>query len=122
MCLVVFLVPNKIFGWLQYFGSMVKVFLFLFIVVISLAIIGGAGPDGYVRNGDTWTEFPAFKNGFGVRNTDFVKDQNRMLMGCDRALPVPLFSVSGPLEIKSSSASWEARPNHLAGRWHTQPT
>ncbi|KAJ5304264.1 uncharacterized protein N7443_003924 [Penicillium atrosanguineum] len=65
ICLVVFFMPNKIFGWLQYFGSMVKVFLFLFIVIVSLAIIGGAGPDGYVRNGSTWTDLPAFKNGFG---------------------------------------------------------
>jgi yeast amino acid transporter len=29
-----------------------------------LAIIGGAGPRGYVHHGQTWTELPAFKNGF----------------------------------------------------------
>ncbi|GLA88477.1 hypothetical protein AtubIFM56815_002930 [Aspergillus tubingensis] len=46
ICLVVFLVPNKYFGWLEYFGSLVKVLLFLFITIISLAIIGGAGPSG----------------------------------------------------------------------------
>lgn len=51
---------------------MVKVFLFLFIVIVSLAIIGGAGPDGYVRNGSTWTDLPAFKNGFGVGLNDFI--------------------------------------------------
>ncbi|GLB06451.1 hypothetical protein AtubIFM57258_001759 [Aspergillus tubingensis] len=65
ICLAVFLVPNKYFGWLEYFGSLVKVLLFLFITIISLAIIGGAGPSGYVRDGSTWTELPAFKNGFG---------------------------------------------------------
>ncbi|PYI09197.1 hypothetical protein BO78DRAFT_405160 [Aspergillus sclerotiicarbonarius CBS 121057] len=65
ICLVVFLMPNKYFGWLQYFGSLVKVFLFLFLTVLSLAIIGGSGPSGYVRDGSTWTELPAFKNGFG---------------------------------------------------------
>ncbi|GKZ47602.1 hypothetical protein AbraIFM66951_011159 [Aspergillus brasiliensis] len=64
-CLAVFLVPNKYFGWLEYFGSLVKVLLFFFITIISLAIIGGAGPSGYVRDGSTWTELPAFKNGFG---------------------------------------------------------
>ncbi|PYH60060.1 uncharacterized protein BO96DRAFT_386237 [Aspergillus niger CBS 101883] len=64
-CLAVFLVPNKYFGWLEYFGSLVKVLLFFFITIISLAIIGGAGPSGYVRDGSTWTDLPAFKNGFG---------------------------------------------------------
>ncbi|KAJ5561198.1 Amino acid/polyamine transporter I [Penicillium sp. DV-2018c] len=64
-CLAVFFMPNKFFGWLQYFGSIVKVILFIFIVIISLAIIGGAGPDGFPRDGSTWTELPAFKNGFG---------------------------------------------------------
>jgi amino acid transporter len=58
--------PNKFFGWLQYFGSLVKVFLFVFIVIVSLAIIGGAGPAGFPRDGSTWTDLPAFKNGFGV--------------------------------------------------------
>jgi hypothetical protein len=66
ICLVVFLVPNKYFGWVEYFGSLVKVFLFIFITLISLAIIGGAGPSGYVRDGSTWTTLPVFKNGFGV--------------------------------------------------------
>ncbi|KAJ6091749.1 hypothetical protein N7467_003718 [Penicillium canescens] len=47
ICLAVFLVPNKYFGWVEYFGSLVKVFLFVFITLISLAIIGGAGPSGY---------------------------------------------------------------------------
>ncbi|CRL29437.1 Amino acid/polyamine transporter I [Penicillium camemberti] len=39
-------------------------FLFIFITLISLAIIGGAGSKGYVRDGSTWTDLP-FKNGFG---------------------------------------------------------
>ncbi|KAJ5339253.1 Amino acid/polyamine transporter I [Penicillium brevicompactum] len=65
ICLAVFFMPNKFFGWLQYFGSLVKAFLFIFIVLISLAIIGGAGPKGYVRDGSTWSDLPVFKNGFG---------------------------------------------------------
>ncbi|CAI7583293.1 unnamed protein product [Penicillium crustosum] len=64
ICLIVFFMPNKFFGWLEYFGSLVKVFLFIFITLISLAIIGGAGSKGYVRDGSTWTDLP-FKNGFG---------------------------------------------------------
>ncbi|OJK04249.1 hypothetical protein ASPACDRAFT_1878881 [Aspergillus aculeatus ATCC 16872] len=65
VCFVVFLVPNSFFGWLEYIGSLVKAFLFVFITIISLAIIGGAGPTGYVRDGSTWTDLPAFKNSFG---------------------------------------------------------
>ncbi|KAL4751598.1 hypothetical protein BDW72DRAFT_212664 [Aspergillus terricola var. indicus] len=65
ICLAVFFLPNTYFAWLQYFGSLVKVFLFVFFVIISLAIVGGAGPTGSVKDGSTWTDLPAFKNGFG---------------------------------------------------------
>lgn len=65
-CLSVFLLPNRFFAWLQYFGSLVKAFLFIFIIIISLAIIGGAGPTGKVVDGSNWTDLPAFKHGFGV--------------------------------------------------------
>ncbi|RAH39827.1 uncharacterized protein BO95DRAFT_426076 [Aspergillus brunneoviolaceus CBS 621.78] len=65
VCSVVFLMPNSFFGWLEYIGSLVKAFLFVFITIISLAIIGGAGPTGYVRDGSTWIDLPAFKNSFG---------------------------------------------------------
>ncbi|KAF9893669.1 hypothetical protein FE257_009837 [Aspergillus nanangensis] len=63
-CLAVFLLPNRYFAWLQYVGSLTKVFLFIFNVFVSLAIIGGAGPKGEVKDGSTWTRLPAFKNGF----------------------------------------------------------
>ncbi|PYH84393.1 proline-specific permease [Aspergillus uvarum CBS 121591] len=65
ICFVVFLMPTSFFGWLEYIGSLVKAFLFVFITIISLAIIGGAGPTGYVRDGSTWIDLPAFKNSFG---------------------------------------------------------
>jgi amino acid transporter len=63
---VVFSVPNQYFAWLQYVGSLVKVFLFIFNTLISLALIGGAGPSGSVNDGSVWTDFPVFKNGFRV--------------------------------------------------------
>ncbi|KAL5343419.1 amino acid permease/ SLC12A domain-containing protein [Aspergillus crustosus] len=65
ICLVVFLMPNTCFAWLQYFGSLVKVFLFIFNTTISLAIIGSAGSTGSIKDGSTWTDLPVFKNGFG---------------------------------------------------------
>ncbi|KAE8552195.1 hypothetical protein EYB25_006089 [Talaromyces marneffei] len=64
-CLSVFLLPNRFFAWLEYFGSLVKAFLFIFIIIISVAIIAGAGPTGKVVDGSNWTNLPAFKHGFG---------------------------------------------------------
>lgn len=40
--------------------------MFLIIIVTSLAVTLGAGPNGKVHHGDTWTRLPAFKNGFAV--------------------------------------------------------
>lgn len=63
----IFIMPNKVFAWFEYFTSLIKIVLFMLIIVISLAIVCGAGPHGYVHNGATWTDFPLFKNGFSVR-------------------------------------------------------
>jgi amino acid transporter len=62
--LAIFCLPNKIFAWFEYISSIVKIFLFLLIIVLSLAIVCGAGPDGYVHDGEYWRELPVFKNGF----------------------------------------------------------
>ncbi|KAF4459808.1 Amino acid polyamine transporter I [Fusarium albosuccineum] len=61
---VVFLMPNNVFAWLQYVGALVKVFLFVLLIILSCAVIGGAGPQGFVHHGEYWTDLPAFKNGF----------------------------------------------------------
>jgi amino acid transporter len=45
---------------------MVKVILFLILVPLCLALIGGAGPKGFVHHGETWVSLPAFKNGIKV--------------------------------------------------------
>ena len=64
---VIFLMPNTVFAWFEYVTSLVKIFLFLIIIFASLALVCGAGPRGYVRDGSTWTDLPQFKNGFSVR-------------------------------------------------------
>ena len=51
----------------EYFTSLIKIVLFMLIIVLSLAIVCGAGPKGYVHDGATWRDLPAFKNGFSVR-------------------------------------------------------
>ncbi|KAL2416594.1 Amino-acid permease GAP1 [Exophiala dermatitidis] len=63
--LSVFLLPNKWFARYEYITSIVKIFTFLIIILVSLAIVCGAGPQGYVHRGVSWSELPAFKNGFG---------------------------------------------------------
>lgn len=120
-CLAVFLVPNKYFGWLEYFGSLVKVLLFFFITIISLAIIGGAGPSGYVRDGSTWTDLPAFKNGFGVSTSDSTPSSTLNSAIQCRASPTPHYLLSGAPVTRSSSESWVVKLNLLATPWHMQP-
>ncbi|KAM0794852.1 amino acid permease/ SLC12A domain-containing protein [Usnea florida] len=61
---VIFSMPNKIFAWFEYFTSLIKIVLFMLIILLSLAIVCGAGPKGYVHHGSTWTDYPPFKNGF----------------------------------------------------------
>ncbi|KAF9875022.1 general amino-acid permease gap1 [Colletotrichum karsti] len=65
LCLIVFCLPNKVFAWLQCFGSLVKIILFVFVAALSLALIAGAGPTGVVRDGSYWRDGQAFQNGFG---------------------------------------------------------
>jgi yeast amino acid transporter len=66
LCLVVFLLPNNAFGWLQAIGSLVKIILFIFILFLSFALIAGAGPTGTVHTGESWRDGQAFRNGFIV--------------------------------------------------------
>ncbi|KAM0205559.1 hypothetical protein ACHAPQ_011829 [Fusarium lateritium] len=61
---VIFLLPNTIFAWFEYFTSLIKIFLFLIIIFLSLALVCGAGPSGEVHSGSTWTDLDPFKNGF----------------------------------------------------------
>lgn len=66
LCAMLFSMPNTAFAWFEYVTSLIKIFAFLILVFSSLAIVLGAGPKGYVHHGETWTDLPAFKNGFQV--------------------------------------------------------
>ncbi|KAJ5129995.1 uncharacterized protein N7515_006034 [Penicillium bovifimosum] len=63
-CLTIFALPNKVFAWFEYATSLIKIVIFLIIILLSLALVLGAGPSGYVHHGDTWTTLPPFLNGF----------------------------------------------------------
>ncbi|KAF2720211.1 hypothetical protein K431DRAFT_271280 [Polychaeton citri CBS 116435] len=64
-CCVIFTLPNKVFAWFEYATSLIKIIIFMVIILLSLAIVCGVGPAGYVHDGSTWTDYPVFKNGFG---------------------------------------------------------
>ncbi|KZF26119.1 AAT family amino acid transporter, variant [Xylona heveae TC161] len=61
---VLFLLPNKAFAWFEYVTSLIKITLLLIIITVSLAMVCGAGPRGYVHHGEYWKDLPVFKNGF----------------------------------------------------------
>ncbi|KAH8667793.1 amino acid permease/ SLC12A domain-containing protein [Ilyonectria robusta] len=62
--LAIFLLPNKAFAWFEYVTSLIKIFLFILIIILSIALVGGAGPTGEVHDGSYWRDLPVFKNGF----------------------------------------------------------
>ncbi|KAJ5691548.1 hypothetical protein N7488_012283 [Penicillium malachiteum] len=64
ICLALFLLPKKAFVWFEYVTSLVKIIIFLIIIVLSLALVLSAGPNGHIHRGETWTSLPPFKNGF----------------------------------------------------------
>lgn len=55
---MIFSMPNKVFAWFEYFTSLVKIFVFLLIIVLSLALVLGAGPNGFVT---TETHGPGYR-------------------------------------------------------------
>ncbi|KAJ6139034.1 hypothetical protein N7471_005520 [Penicillium samsonianum] len=63
-CLAIFVLPNKVFAWFEYVTSLIKIVIFLIIIVLSLALVLGAGPKGSIHHGETWTTLPPFLNGF----------------------------------------------------------
>ncbi|KAJ5247958.1 hypothetical protein N7524_011918 [Penicillium chrysogenum] len=63
-CLFIFVLPNKVFAWFEYVTSLIKIVIFLIIILLSLALVLGAGPNGYIHRGETWTTLTPFLNGF----------------------------------------------------------
>ncbi|KAL5361488.1 amino acid permease/ SLC12A domain-containing protein [Aspergillus floccosus] len=81
---IIFVCPVKVFAHFEYFTSMVKLILFVFLIAICVAMIGGAGKTGQVHHGSTWTDLPAFKNGF----SGFVKCAMLAVWGIGDQIPV----------------------------------
>ncbi|KAF2143960.1 uncharacterized protein K452DRAFT_356932 [Aplosporella prunicola CBS 121167] len=60
----IFIMPNTVFAWFEYFTSILKITLLLFIIILGIVLCCGAGPKGMVHDGAYWKDLPVFKNGF----------------------------------------------------------
>ncbi|KAJ5578532.1 uncharacterized protein N7459_007496 [Penicillium hispanicum] len=64
LMVVIFSLPNVVFGWFEYFTSILKILVLLIFIVVGIAIIFGAGSEGSMHHGETWQDGQAFLNGF----------------------------------------------------------
>ena len=74
----------------------------MLIIVLSLAIVCGAGPKGYVHDGATWRDLPAFKNGFSVRTTrpdEVAINKTYLLQGFGHAALLATWAVGDQIFI-----------------------
>ncbi|KAF7189999.1 Amino-acid permease GAP3 [Pseudocercospora fuligena] len=62
--LVIFALPNTVFAWFEYATSIMKVLALFVFILAGFAMVLGAGPNGYVHHGETWSNGLAFRNGF----------------------------------------------------------
>ncbi|CAI7664434.1 unnamed protein product [Penicillium crustosum] len=60
---IMFSLPNTVFGWFEYFTSILKIFALILFIVVGIALIFGAGPHGSLHHGQVWQD-EAFLNGF----------------------------------------------------------
>jgi amino acid transporter len=59
-----FSLPNVVFGWFEYFTSIMKILVLIIFIIVGIAIIFGAGAEGTMHHGETWQNGNAFLNGF----------------------------------------------------------
>ncbi|KAJ5249085.1 hypothetical protein N7468_000536 [Penicillium chermesinum] len=60
----IFSLPNTVFGWFEYFTSIMKILVLIIFIITGIALIFGAGPHGTMHHGETWRNGDAFLNGF----------------------------------------------------------
>lgn len=67
---LIFALPNKWFAWFEYYTSILKVSALIIFMIAAFAMTMGAGSTGTVHTGETWRDYPVFKNGFkGLANS-----------------------------------------------------
>ncbi|KAJ5616271.1 hypothetical protein N7537_001385 [Penicillium hordei] len=60
---IMFSLPNTVFGWFEYFTSILKIFVLILFIIVGIALIFGAGSHGSLHHGHAWQD-EAFLNGF----------------------------------------------------------
>ncbi|KAH9897460.1 amino acid permease [Xylariomycetidae sp. FL2044] len=60
----IFALPSRWFAWFEYATAVLKVLALFVFMITGFAMVLGAGPEGYMRHGETWRDGDAFLNGF----------------------------------------------------------
>ncbi|KAL4810959.1 amino acid permease/ SLC12A domain-containing protein [Aspergillus unguis] len=61
---LIFSLPNTVFGWFEYFTSILKIFVLIIFIITGIALVFGAGPTGTMHHGENWQDGKAFLNEF----------------------------------------------------------
>ncbi|KAL4966281.1 amino acid permease/ SLC12A domain-containing protein [Aspergillus stella-maris] len=61
---IIFSLPNVVFGWFEYFTAILKILVLIIFIIVGVALVFGAGPEGTVHHGENWQDGQAFLHGF----------------------------------------------------------
>ncbi|KAL3462386.1 amino acid permease/ SLC12A domain-containing protein [Aspergillus heterothallicus] len=61
---VIFSLPNAVFGWFEYATAIMKILVLIIFIIVGIALVFGAGPEGTMHHGENWQDGQAFLNGF----------------------------------------------------------
>ncbi|KAL2813601.1 amino acid permease/ SLC12A domain-containing protein [Aspergillus granulosus] len=61
---IIFSLPNAVFGWFEYATSIMKILVLVIFIIVGIALVFGAGPEGTMHDGENWQDGQAFLNGF----------------------------------------------------------
>ncbi|KAL5343176.1 amino acid permease/ SLC12A domain-containing protein [Aspergillus crustosus] len=61
---VIFSLPNVVFGWFEYVTAIMKILVLIIFIIVGIALVFGAGPEGRMHHGENWEDGKAFLNEF----------------------------------------------------------
>ncbi|KAL4740632.1 amino acid permease/ SLC12A domain-containing protein [Aspergillus similis] len=61
---LIFSLPNVVFGWFEYGTAILKIIVLFIFIIVGIALVFGAGPNGTAHHGENWQDGTAFLNGF----------------------------------------------------------
>ncbi|KAL6237435.1 hypothetical protein BDW75DRAFT_82762 [Aspergillus navahoensis] len=60
----IFSLINVVFGWSKYGAAILKILALFLFIIVGLALVFGADPNGTGHHGENWQDGKAFLNGF----------------------------------------------------------